>query len=472
MSPSLPERVERFIASRRLLRQGEALLIALSAGPDSTALLAILSELSTAWGWRLHAHHIQHGLRDDQRDLEQARLLSAHFGVPFSCDSLAPGQVASAPGQGLEDKARKLRHQLLAARAEQLGVSTIALGHHGDDVLETLLIRLLRGAGLRGLAGLRAQGPSPAAKDIQLIRPLLQETSQALKDYLSSRGLAAAQDPSNSDLRFLRNRIRHQVLPQLEKTRGSGGLTAARRSALNLSDDAAALDGLCGHFYQQGQQTAEPGWYLAKSVVQDLGAAAAKALFQHAANQLGTSLSQLALEQGWEALIRSQQPWRSDGFEVGVDGAFATIRAMGVELALPQARDFTGEAIEWGGLRLVRSREAQRSSLYANLPLGEIRGALRIEPAAKWRTLSTAHGGKKRIAELLREAGVPARWRKVAPLLCDEAGPLWLPPLRLAARVWRNPGSSEEMMGLKVVALPWYLRQASLFRSGVRPSRA
>ena len=195
-----------------MLRGGETLLVALSGGADSVALTDVLATLAVPLSLRLHAVHVHHGLRaaDADRDADFSRALAARLGVPFHLERVAlpaPGERGSA-WEGLEAEARRVRHAALVARATALGADRIATGHTADDQAETVLMRLLQGAGPRGLGGI---APVRGA----YVRPLLECRRAAIEAHLAARGLPWVEDATNRDPAFLRNRVRRDLVPFL-----------------------------------------------------------------------------------------------------------------------------------------------------------------------------------------------------------------------------------------------------------------
>ncbi len=147
---TLLERVERTIRRHAMLAGGESVLVAVSGGADSVALLHVLATLAPAWGLRLHVLHVDHGLRaDSARDAEFVRRLGERLGIPVDVATVTVERRGS-----LEAAARAARYAALAACADRVGAARIALGHTADDQAETALMRVLQGAGLRGLAGI------------------------------------------------------------------------------------------------------------------------------------------------------------------------------------------------------------------------------------------------------------------------------------------------------------------------------
>jgi tRNA(Ile)-lysidine synthase len=187
-----------------MLSGGERVVVAVSGGADSTALLWALARLADDWRLALHGVHVHHGLRPDaDRDADAACALGARLGIPVDVVRVQVDRRGS-----LQAAAREARYAALHAYADRLGAPRIAVGHTADDQAETVLLRLLEGTGLRGLAGI------PPVRG-RIIRPLLEIRRARLRQALREVGLGWVEDPTNTDLRFARNRIRHVVLPAL-----------------------------------------------------------------------------------------------------------------------------------------------------------------------------------------------------------------------------------------------------------------
>ena len=220
--------VEKIVAqalARVGVERGELVLVALSGGPDSVALLRALIALKPDLRLRLCAAHFNHRLRaeESERDETFVRGLCEQLAVPLAVEA-ASGLSAGAPN--LEERARALRLDFLHRAAALRGATRIALGHNRDDQAETILMRLLRGAGTAGLKGMAPAGPG------RLVRPLLGASRREILSYLAALGAAWMADSSNRSPARLRNRIRHELIPLLEARYASG--LSRRLSALGV----------------------------------------------------------------------------------------------------------------------------------------------------------------------------------------------------------------------------------------------
>lgn len=213
--PTLLAQAYRLVRDERLFSRGELVLCACSGGPDSSALLHVLALLRRRVGHELVAAGVDHGLRPEAaQELDAARAVARSVGV-----ELHVLEVELGAGSNLQARAREARHRALQELAGAVGATVVALGHTADDRAETLLLRLLRGAGPRGLGVLPARSAAPIrgreGQAVELVRPLLTARRSDVLAHLQRHGVAVATDPSNADPRFLRSRVRHELLPLL-----------------------------------------------------------------------------------------------------------------------------------------------------------------------------------------------------------------------------------------------------------------
>jgi tRNA(Ile)-lysidine synthase len=227
------------------------LAVALSGGADSTALLVACAR---RWPGQVMALHVHHGLQEAADEFERAcTVLCASLGVPLRVCRV---DARHAPGESPEDAARRARYKALADAAREEGsvrIRSVALAHHADDQVETLLLALSRGAGLAGLAGMR---PAWDADGVRHYRPLLQVAAADIRAWLAGQGIRWVEDPMNADPTYTRSRIRHAVLPALDQAFATWRDTFARSArhaaqAQALLEEVAAQDlGMSGESLQ------------------------------------------------------------------------------------------------------------------------------------------------------------------------------------------------------------------------------
>jgi len=216
---SLPEHIEQSIRERRLLRRGDRILVAVSGGLDSMVLLHLLRELVPRFKWKLCVAHFNHQLRGRASDADErfVRQAAQAAGLPCRVGRGDVKALARRAGLSVEMAARQLRHAFLARTARASKCRTVALAHHADDQLELFFLRLLRGAGGDGLAGMKWHSVSPANRRVQVLRPMLDLSKAALREFAEAQGLRYREDATNHCPDILRNRLRHELLPLLRR---------------------------------------------------------------------------------------------------------------------------------------------------------------------------------------------------------------------------------------------------------------
>ncbi len=228
-------------------------LAAVSGGADSVALLRALVELKRRHGGagRVIAAHVNHQLRGRGADEDEAwvRQQCAQLDVACVVRRAGEGAKPQAGGCRSEEAAREARYRLLVEMAEEAGARFVATGHTRDDQAETVLFRLVRGTGLRGLAGMRRVRPLSAG--VTLVRPLLDSSRAELRAYLAALGQAWREDPTNEEVRFSRNRIRAGLLPLLREHFNAEADAAIVRSAELVGEAQEVIESFAGELLAQ-----------------------------------------------------------------------------------------------------------------------------------------------------------------------------------------------------------------------------
>ncbi len=245
----LERQVRRTIARYDMLRPRERVLVAVSGGPDSTALLSLLHRLAPEMSLDLHVAHLDHGWRGraSARDAEFVRRIAVRLRLPVTVGHLGPRvwQVREGRQSSREARARELRHRFLIETAREIGAHKVALGHTRDDQAESFLLRLLRGSGARGLAG------TYPVVDGFIVRPLIDIRRGDLLAYLKETHLSYRVDATNQDLALTRNRVRRKLLPLLVREFNPNIVEALAHTADLLRDEDGYLGELAEETYRQ-----------------------------------------------------------------------------------------------------------------------------------------------------------------------------------------------------------------------------
>lgn len=234
---TLSDRALRTIRRHALLPRGGRVVVALSGGPDSVALVHVLRELESAGELAVAAiAHFNHHLRGAESDQDEAfcRQMAEALGLPFEVGRADVRALAREQGRSVEDAARVARYGFLEQAADRVGADRIAVAHTREDQAETFLLRLVRGSGSRGLAGILPRSG-------RVVRPLLDVSRAELRQYAEAKGLAFRTDASNDDLSIPRNRVRHELLPYLAREFSPGIVDVLARSAAIAKDDDDCL---------------------------------------------------------------------------------------------------------------------------------------------------------------------------------------------------------------------------------------
>lgn len=271
----MTDEVEKWIQKENLIQKGDRVLVGLSGGADSVCLLLLLLELAGKMDVTIEAVHVEHGIRGEEslldaqfaEDLcrrEQVLCHTCHVDVP---------EYAAEHGIGLEEAARLLRYDSFRREAERMAVSgtcgravRIALAHHADDNAETMLFQMIRGSGVKGMGGMRPE--RGFTEQAVIIRPLLMVSRREIEAYLRERGEKFRCDSTNEDIHYSRNRLRHEVIPQLEwiNSRAVQHMTKSAEMLRELSDYLQMqvdklLPSVCTH--------SEDGWQIEKTLFAD-----------------------------------------------------------------------------------------------------------------------------------------------------------------------------------------------------------
>lgn len=413
--------------ARGELPPGAHLLLALSGGCDSASLLHALHHLGA---WRLSAAVVDHGLHPTSAQRAARAAAHAHeLGVPTVV--LRAGIMGETSRDGPEASARAARYRALRAHAAAIDAIYIVTAHTADDQAETVLMRLAEGTGLRGVAGI----PHAAAG---LRRPWLGVTRAAVRAYASSHGVPVVEDPTNEDRRFLRNALRHAVLPAMDGVFAAGWTARASRSVRHARGAVELLDHLlrdASHLIRRRGEQIE----LPREGLQPLTSAARAALVDRAlASALGGGRRR---RRHVDALIglAPGEVWTLPGGWVGRATRDAIVLEPSAPLPEPSpSLSVPGPGLfEWSGWRfeVVRGHGGDDSSSVAlDIARAPFPWVVRCGRDGE-RMRPRAAPGSKRLRRLWAEAGWPVRWRRVLPVIESAGRPIWAAGLRAAEHV-------------------------------------
>jgi len=476
------------VASHGLLPSGSTLIVAVSGGADSVALLDALRQLAPARRWQLHVAHVNHRLRgaESDADADFVAQFAARAGLPCTMQAIDVAR-AQQDHASPENTARRLRYRLLAEVARKVEASFIVLAHHEDDQAETVLLHLLRGSGLAGLAGMRYASPlllsdraansggirqvahNAADSTITLVRPLLNVSRAELRAYCARRDLPYREDSTNETTTPQRNWLRHEVLPLLETRYPTVARTLARAAHVLAADHAyltaTAEDWLSRHTQQcaDGVRFAHAEWRALPPALQSAvlrcavsrvaghtqGLEHAHVADARATLQTGKTGVASALPGG--LLCRAEH----DGIWIGYAPSrepFApiTLCLPGRTAIAPLDCSINAVLVEPQGVDFC----AGDPGADAWLDAGSLDGPLRVRARRPGdRFLPLGMTGEKKLQDFLVDAHVPARLRDRVPLVVTADDTIiWVAGHRINAR-YRITERTRQALHLRLEAL-------------------
>lgn len=236
------EKVRAFVEEHAMLQQSDRVIAGISGGADSVCLLCVLEKLRAIYGLSLVAVHVNHGLRGEAADADEAyvKALCEQKKIPLEIYHIDVNKLAAEKGLSGEEAGREARREAFTEVMEKCSGTKIALAHHMNDNAETVLLNLSRGTGLQGMSGIRPVNG-------RYIRPLLCVTREEIEAYLRENGIAYCTDQTNLEDMYTRNRIRNHVLPYMEAQ-------VNEKVVEHIHNLSIQMDGLCGYIKRQVDQ--------------------------------------------------------------------------------------------------------------------------------------------------------------------------------------------------------------------------
>ena len=439
------------------------MLVGVSGGPDSSALLLILDSLRERRGLTLVAAHFDHRLRGEKAaadELRAVRALAGPRGIEVVSGGADVRALAKSRKLTLEEAARRARYDFLATLAQERGIAAVAVGHTADDQAETVVMHILRGAGLTGVAGMSPQSRWPSAGHVglSLVRPLLALRREDTEAYCRAAGITPLEDESNRSAAFLRNRVRAQLMPALRE------YNPAVRAALTRLADAARLDlGALDEIAAAAVDASEGVVRLDRSALRSMP----EGVRRHAVRLAFLRL--LGDLQG----VGERHVMAVEAVAVGVGGGgrldlprgvTAKVGRQAVELAAatfpgPSSREGEGSGISevrlavpgeamFGGLRVAAGAQALEGALEAvTADVGAVGAGLIIRCwRAGDRMQPLGMTGTKKLQDLFVDAHLPREERGSIPVSENGRGIVWVGGLRLAE--WARPRNGQPTLVL------------------------
>ena len=440
---------------------GDRVLAACSGGPDSVALVALLLKLREEMPLEVHLAHFNHRLRDGAGEDESfVRDFARRSVLPLVSEGADVRSHAAKKKLNLEEAGRDLRYAFLRRAAARVGATKIATGHTMTDQAETVLMRLMRGTGLSGLAGIALV---VAGKPCPIVRPLLGIAGPDLRAWLAAEGIPYREDPSNLDRRFLRNRIRAELLPELGR-RYEPRIVAhlARLAAIAREEDellGAFVRELADEFIVRKGRDASLDLKTLPLLLPALARRVAREYLRELQGDLRDISYEdvgllLSLGEGKDLPLRKGLVLRREGGRVGLRKDRPPAKAYEI------LWDGRGEAVvaaagmAFRGTR--READAGRSSFKNDDRTGVDLDAARLEfplavrnrrPGDLYRPLGAP--GRKKLKEILRAKGVPVAGRDRLPVFLSRGEIVWAPGLPVAEK-FKVTGTTETIFSIRL----------------------
>ncbi len=456
----LVARVRRTIEKYRMFSPGDRVVVAVSGGPDSVALLHILYELRGEYPLSLAVAHFNHKLRGGESDEDEqfVRERAGSLGLEFLSQSRDVRSYASERGLNLEEAGRLLRYRFLRRALKELSGRALATGHNRNDQAETVLMRLLKGAGLEGLAAIRPR--MLLESGAKIVRPLIEAERSEIVDYLERRGLAYRLDPSNVLLDRTRNKIRRELLPELAAKYNPKIVMALARLADLAGEELSFVEERTRELAARLIEEREGMVSIQASELLRLHPALRRRLLREAIKRARGNLRRITFVNIEEALRLAET---TSGKELSLPGGLVVRREFDkllvekrrgpveyeYRLELPGAVD-----VKEAGCRI------EAEVVGAGATAGE--NAVLLDGALIGRTLVVRNrrpgdrleleGKSVKLKKLLIERKVPLSRRRALPVLATDNQVIWVPGLP-PARNYRAPEGAERSLLLRAISL-------------------
>ncbi|MFI5213305.1 MAG: tRNA lysidine(34) synthetase TilS [Gemmatimonadales bacterium] len=431
----LAARLARHLEQTRLFEGPGLALVAVSGGPDSMALLELLASLAPGLSLQLLVVHADHGIHADSARIaaQVERIAKERHGLETLVRALALGADAG------ETRARDARYKFFREVQKQRGARWLVTAHHADDQVETVLLRLLRGSGPTGLAGIPARGPGG------LVRPLLPFTRAELAEHVRSLGVQVFDDPANRDPRHMRSWVRAELLPMLESRLGSAARESLLAAQQHAAQDVVAWDLVLGALGTLDVRAGEARADIARAALAGYDGVLAARLVRAAARRAGLVVGPAQAARVASFAAEAASGRRLDlGAGLEAEAAFERLiirRALPADAPLALLGDagrgrFGGFAVKW------RKEPAPDKVGREGWTTWVAGGDLTVRAPARGDRLVPLGGtGHRAVSRLLMEARVGRADRSRHPVVALGGRPLWIPGVCRGDAALPEPGT-------------------------------
>lgn len=451
--PALESQVRRTIQKYQMLRPGENVVVAVSGGADSTALLLCLNALASEFKLSLTIAHLNHRIRAAEADADEefVRKLASRLEIPFVSETAEVKQQAAASRSNLEELARRTRYDFLRRTASRLKAQKIAVGHNLNDQAETVLFRFIRGSGLEGLSAIHP------VVDGMVIRPLLECSRRSIQEYLQLMRASYREDSSNLDFRHTRNRIRHELIPYLEKNFNPKVIRTLSREARLHREIASFIESHAKQAFDAVHRRGQKGITLAVSDLIDLHPGLQKEVLRRAIKECTGTLRGITSDNLEDLLLLCRE--KTSGRRLHLHGfsAFREFDNLLLRTPKPAAAGRYAYTLEIPGVcRVPEAGAVFTCERLEQAPLDQIRQNDRMQAffehallpeslTVRSRNQGDRYGGPghRKVKRMLINGKIPLEYRSVLPVVAAGNDVIWIPGFRPAIAYEYRPGSGK-----------------------------
>ncbi len=426
------------IEQHKLIEKGDGIVLGLSGGADSTALLLMLCSLKERYQLKIHGVHIHHGFRGEYADRDEtfSRELCLSLGVSFHAEHLDVSKIAEERGLSFEMAGRELRYEVFEAERLKMELDKIAVAHHRDDQGETILLRFIRGSGLDGLVGIR-----PSREGL-IIRPLLMCSRKQIEAYCASKNIEPMVDHTNFDSAYSRNFLRNEIIPAIDAYFGGSLNRQLSKTARLLSEDGDYIQSVVETLWSENVTSIEGGYRVKKKILQNTHSAIRSRLIRKMYGAVKGNLNDL--EQNHVALILDLL--ETDGYKsftykgVLFYGEYEWLN--GVSDPTQGILKGSEDCRKHENRPTLRVEKLENSNEMANKKSTGFCQTIEIDEDTVVGNLTLRHRlpgdqiipfgmkGHKKIKDLLIDAKIPLKDRDQIWLICDDEKIIWVYGIR------------------------------------------